>query len=204
MENPNLNKALHNDRRLAQKFEHALNLTIEKYICYIKFSLFKEKYHQIHAKAEPCLKRIHRQLQMELKSQMKVNAVTLYAEQGVSYLLHSFEKIVDWFQESNLDETVEQTLSVSKVQKSVKKDCPLSKVEYRDKLKRYLQKLSSENDATENIMFQNHEEILDLKECIINLNQAVCKLLDDLNDSSSCKTGEILFEIKLDDSGDII
>ncbi|CAL1264852.1 unnamed protein product [Larinioides sclopetarius] len=175
MENSHLNKTLHNGR-LAKKFEYALNLTIEKYICYIKFSLFKEKYHQIYEKAGPCLKSIHQQLQEYLESQMKVNAIALYVEQDVPYLLHSFEKILDWIQESNLDETAWlQTPRVSKAKKRVKKGCLLSKVEYRDRLKHYLQKLSSENDAIENIMYQNQEEILDLKEPIIDLNQAIFK-----------------------------
>ncbi|CAL1264853.1 unnamed protein product [Larinioides sclopetarius] len=133
---------------------------------------------------------------------MKVNAIALYVEQDVPYLLHSFEKILDWIQESNLDETAWlQTPRVSKAKKRVKKGCLLSKVEYRDRLKHYLQKLSSENDAIENIMYQNQEEILDLKEPIIDLNQAIFKLLDDLKDTSSCKTEEISFESKLEDSG---
>ncbi|XP_055925281.1 uncharacterized protein LOC129957140 [Argiope bruennichi] len=186
-----------NEGRLVQKFEYALNLTIEKYISYIKFSLLKEKFCQIHEKDQVCLKRIHHQLQMHLKTEMKLKAFELSAEHKVLCLLNTFEKILDWVQKSYADEVIWSELSNSGMDT---KHNHLTKVEYKDKLKLYLQKLSSENNAAENIMIKNHNEILDLKDCIVDLNKAVCELLDDLIHISSCKLKKSPSKTNLDDS----
>lgn len=167
--------------RLGNYYQKAVERTLEKFLSYIRFSVFKTKFPEIYKESGSDLKEIHQQLVSQLQDTITKDVNNLCTETN----LYPSLKLLDDIIKKHSNKIGEDSWRPSgNPEQDTRDHIYHLKQKHKKCLEFVLETILAENELLEKSVNQNHADILTLKNEVDTSNQEILNefaVLDDNN-----------------------
>ncbi|XP_055925696.1 polyamine-modulated factor 1-like [Argiope bruennichi] len=156
--------------RLGHYYEHAVTQTLEKFLASIRYSIFKSKYPELYKECGKEFRDLHKQLINQLRDTITTDLKNLSTETNVFSSLKALDDMITK-QSDRADE--DSWRPSGNPENDIRDHVHHQKLKHKKCLEFVLETYVVENNKLEQIVEQNHAEIMKLKKEIDNDNQEV-------------------------------
>ncbi|GFY45517.1 uncharacterized protein TNIN_165421 [Trichonephila inaurata madagascariensis] len=167
--------------RLGTYFKNAVSQTLEKFLSYIKFSLFKTNFPKICEENEGHLRNVREQLKSQLKENILKDIDNLCADTKLYPSLKLLDDIVTKHSTKNGEDSWRPS---GNPEEDTRDHIYHLKQKHKKCLEFVLETMVAENELLEKSANENHADILALKKEVDALNQEINNEFEILNDDS--------------------